>query len=217
MDNKERQLITTYYEKFSTNAFDEKDVYGFFMLTKKYTDDIEVIKALVQFIENRENSTGYVKDYLETCKEIINGLGTEKVRRKIENIFSFKEIRNGFNTLFQKLGYEKLPTETINDFILCIISLLQDVKITSGRLNKEIGHLSFAASSKELFLMGNLMVHTKGRNMPITFPVLSVNNRYEAIKPQDPQDTPYLFDGELIEVLNFNNKLAITFPEMKTE
>ena len=215
MDRKEKQLVDHYYKKFSERSFDEKDVYSFLMAVREHASDIKVIKEFSDFIVHREKSTGYVKDYLDECKDIINNLGKEKNRRKIENIFSFKEIRNGFNALFQQLGFEKLPLDIINDFIICMISLLQDVKIVSGSLNKEVGHLSFAASSKELFLMGNMTIRNQGRSMPITFPVLSVNNLYVQITPQDKNDTPYLFDHELIEVINVNRKLAITFPEMK--
>jgi hypothetical protein len=215
MDRKEKQLVEYYYKRFSERSFDEKDVYSFLMVIKEDASDIKVIKELADFIVHRENSTGYVKDYLDECKDIINNLGKEKNRRKIENIFSFKEIRNGFNALFQQLGFEKLPLDIINDFIICIISLLQSVKLVSGSLNKKVGHLSFAASSKELFLMGNMTIRNQGRFMPVTFPVLSVKNIYEEITPQDKDDTPYLFDHELIEVININQKLAITFPEMK--
>ena len=217
MDKKEKQLVDFYYNKFTEKSFDEKDLFGFIMVIREHASDIKVIKELTDFIVHREKSTGYVKDYLEECKDIINNLGKEKIRRKIENIFSFKEIRNGFNALFQQLGFEKLPLDIINDFIICIISLLQSVKIVSGSLHKEIGHLSFAASSKELFLMGNMTIKNQGRYMPITFPVLSVKNLYEEITPQDKKDTPYLFDNELIEVINTNHKLAITFPEMKAQ
>lgn len=217
MDKKEKQLVDYYYKRFSEKNFDEKDLYSFLMVVRQHVSDIKVIQELTDFIVHREKSVGYAKDYLEECKEIINNLGKEKVRRKIDNIFSFKEIRNGFNALFQQLGFEKLPLDIINDFILCIISLLQDVKIVSGSLNKEIGHLSFAASSKELFLMGNMTIRNQGRYMPITFPVLSVKNIYEEVKAQDQNDTPYLFDHQLIEVINVNRQLAITFPEMDTE
>lgn len=217
MDKKEKQLVDYYYNKFSERSFDEKDLYSFLTVIRTHAHENKVIHELTDFIVHREKSTGYAKDYLEECKDIINNLGKEKVRRKIENIFSFKEIRNGFNTLFQQLDYEKLPLDIINDFIICIISLLQDVKIVSGSLHKEIGHLSFAASSKELFLMGNMTIRNQGRYMPITFPVLSVKNIYEKITPQDSKDTPYLFDHQLIEVINVNRQLAITFPEMDSE
>ncbi|AOV07352.1 hypothetical protein [Sporosarcina ureilytica] len=214
MDKKEKQLVDYYYGKFSERSFDEKDLYSFLMVVREHSRDHEVIRELTDFIVHRENSMGYAKAYIDECKEIINNLGKTKVRRKIEHLYSFKEIRNGFNALFQELGLERLPVEIMNDFLICIISLLQGVKIVSG--NKNVGHLSFAASSKELFLMGNMTILNQGRKMPITFPVLSVNNLYEEIKPQDSKDTPYLFDHEVMEVINVNRQLAITFPEMVT-
>ena len=214
MDKKEQQLVQYYYNKFSERNFDEKDLYSFLVLTRKEAEEIIVMKELSDFIVHREQNTGYAKEYLETCKHIITNLEKEKKRKKIEELFSFKEIRNGFNALFLKCGFDKLPTEIINDFILCLISLLQGVAIVSGNLNKEIGHLSFAASSKELFLMGNLKTLSKGRYIPVTFPVLSVKNMYEDVKPQDANDTPYLFNDQLIEVINVDRQLVITFPQI---
>ncbi len=215
MDKKEQQLVEYYYNKFAERSFDEKDLYSFLLLVREDAHDNKVIKELGDFIVHREKNTGYVKEYLEECKHIIINLEKEKNSRKIEDIFSFKEIRNGFNSLFVKRGFEKLPTEIINDFILCIISLLQSVALVSGNLNKEVGHLSFAASSKEIFLMGNMKTLSKGRYIPVTFPVLAVKNIYEKITPQDNNDTPYLFNDELIEVVNIEGDLVITFPKLK--
>ena len=213
LDKKERQLFDFYYNKFTDRRFDEKDVLSFLLFVRKDAEDNHVIKELVDFIVQRENNSGQVKAFFEECKQIINNLGKGKTK-KIENLFSFKEIRNGFNALFIEQGYEKLSPDVINDFILCVISLLQHVKLVSGSLHKEVGHLSFAASSKELFLMGNMKILHKGRFMPVTFPVLSVKNMYEAVKPQDANDTPYLFDNEIIEVVNSDGELMITFPAL---
>ncbi|HJF33849.1 MAG TPA: hypothetical protein K8V56_18945 [Sporosarcina psychrophila] len=213
MDKKEQQLFAYYYQKFSERDFDEKDLYSFLMLVREDAEGIESIKELGNFIANREKSKGYVSDYLEDCKQVINNLGTVSKGKKIEDIFSFKEIRNGFNALFIKNSFEKLSSDIINDFILCIISLLQGVKLVSGNLNKEVGYLSFAVSSKEVFLMGNMKALNKGRYIPVTFQVLSVKNSYEAVTPQDKNDTPYLFNDELIEVVNINGEIVITFPE----
>ncbi|WP_262177411.1 hypothetical protein [Saccharococcus sp. Marseille-Q5394] len=211
MDKKERQLVDYYYTKFADRSFDEKDVFSFLLFIREDVQDNKVMKELGDFIVQRENCTGFVKEFFEECKQIIENLGKGR-KQKIENLFSFKEIRNGFNAFFIDQGYEKMTPEVINDFILCIISLLQNVKLLSGDSNKEIGHLSFAASSKELFLMGNMKALHKGRFIPVTFPVLSVRNMYEKIKPQDENDTPYLFDNEIIEVENNNGQIIITFP-----
>lgn len=215
MDKKQQQLMNHYYNKFTTRNFDEKDLYAFLMVIREEARENQVIHDLIDFIVHREKSEGYAKEYLAECQDIINNLGKTKVRQKIEPLFSFKDIRNGFNGLFQQLGFEKLPVEIMNDFLVCIISLLQGIKIISSRSNQKVGHLSFAASSKELFLMGNMMIRNEGRRMPITFPVLSVKNSYEKITPQDQNDTPYLFDNEIMEVVNVNQQLAITFPNMQ--
>lgn len=213
MDNKEQQIFDYYYRKFADRKFDEKDLLSFLLFVKDDAQDNKIIKELGDFIVHRENCTGYVKTFFDECKQIINNLGKGK-KQKIENMFSFKEIRNGFNTLFTEHGLEKLPPEVINDFILCIISLLQNVKLLSENGKKEVGHLSFAASSRELYLMGNMKVLHKGRFIPVTFPVLSVRNMYEKIKPQDGSDTPYLFDHATIEVINNDGEMIITFPEL---
>jgi hypothetical protein len=216
VDKKEQQLVAYYYNKFTERNFDEKDFHSFMMLVREDDHGIESVHELASFIALREKSTGYVGEYLEECKQIITNLGNGVKAKKIEDIFSFKEIRNGFNALFLKYGFEKLPAETINDFILCTISLLQDVKIVSGNLNRAVGHLSFAVSSKEIFLMGNMKTLNKGRYIPVTFQVLSVKNTYEAVTPQDKNDTPYLFNEELIEVITIDGNLVITFPEILT-
>lgn len=213
MDKKERQLFDYYYTKFADRSFDEKDVLSFLLFIRVDAQDNKVMKELGDFIVHRENCTGFVKEFFKECKQIIDNLGKGR-KQKIENLFSFKEIRNGFNAFFIDQGYEKMTPEVINDFILCIISLLQNVKLLSGNSHKEVGHLSFAASSKELFLMGNMKVLHKGRFIPVTFPVLSVRNMYEKIKPQDENDTPYLFDNQIIEIENNNGQIIIAFPTL---
>ncbi len=214
MDRKENQLMDFYYDKFAKKNFDEKDLYSFLLLVRESAKDIRCIRELGDFIAHREKSKGYViKDYLEESERVLNNLGKEKNTMKIDNVFSFKEIRNGFNSLFQQIGYSKLPNETINDFVLCIISLLQDVKIISSKSKREIGKLSFGVSSKEIFLMGSIKILNKDRYDSVMFPVLSVDNIYEEVKPSDKYDTPYLFSDEIIEVFNVSGKMVITFPK----
>lgn len=214
MDKKEKQLFEYYYNMFSERKFDEKDLFSFLLFVKERAKDNKVISELSQLLINRDIMTGYVKSYFDNSTDIIRNLEKEKKRRKIENLFSFKEFRSGFNALFSQFGYEKLSTEIINDFILCIISLLQGISLRSENSNRAIGHLGFAASSKEVFLMGNMKTLSKGRYIPVTFPVLSVNNIYEKVTPQDRNDTPYLFNDTLIEVINIDGQLVITFPTL---
>ncbi|KXH81951.1 hypothetical protein [Sporosarcina sp. HYO08] len=214
MDKKAKHLVETYYEKFSIRNFDEKDLYCFLTFVKNDVQDIKVLKDLGDFIVQREHYTGFVKEYFDESIQIIKDMEKGRSLKKIEDLFSFREIRNGFNALFLKYGYEKLSPEVINDFILCIISLLQSIPLRSADTGREVGYLSFAASSKEVFLMGNTKTLNKGRYIPVTFQVLRTQNSYEKITPQDKNDTPYLFDKEIIEVINVDRQLVITFPHL---
>ena len=211
MDAKELQLLNYYYQKFSERDFDEKDLYSFLILVKEDAEDIQVIRELADFVIHRGKSNGYVKEYLVESEKILDNLGKQKKLAKIENVFSFKEIRNGFNVLFQKYGFEKLPSDTINDFVLCIISLFQSVRMVSDKPKRMAGHLSFAVSSKEIFLMGNIKVLRNGRYVPVSFQVLSAKNIYEEVTPQDKNDTPHLFLDEIMEVINIDKSMIITF------
>lgn len=217
MDKKEKQLIDYYYKKFEERTFDEKDVYNFLILVRESARGIKSFRELGDFIAHREKSKGFVKEYLEENERILNNLGKINAVMKIQDVFSFKEIRNGINSLFLKNGYNKLPNETLNDIVLCIISILQDVKILDKDSKRQIGKLSFAVSNKKIFLMANIKVQNKGKSIPVQFQVLSADNIYEEIKPQDEFDTPYSFKDEVIEVININKKMVITFPSSITQ
>lgn len=214
MDKKQKQLIESYHEQFTKRWFDEKYFYGFLLLVREEAEEIPTVKAICDFVFDRGQCSGAVKDYLTECQQIIVNLGNGKRPKRIDPVFSFKEIRNGFNALFAKWGLEKVSPDVINDFILCLISLLQGIPLKAGDSEKTVGHLSFAASSKEVFLMGNLRTFHNGRMTPVTFPVLSVKNIYEKITPRDAKDTPYLFDEALIEVVHLDGQMLITFPTL---
>ena len=82
VDRKEKQLFEYYYQKFSERKFDEKDLYGFLVLVGQEAEDIKAVHGLSHFIVHREKCSGYVKEYLDECKEIINNLGKEKTAGK---------------------------------------------------------------------------------------------------------------------------------------
>lgn len=213
MDRKEKQLFDLYYKKFTNRTFDEKDLFNFLVLVRESAKGINCIRELGDFIAHREKSKGFVKNYLEETERILNNLGNENIVMKIDNVFSFKEIRSGFNLLFQKNDYSKIPSDIINDLILCIISLLQDVKIVSGKSKKEIGKLSFGISSNEIFLMGNIKIkNNQGKLVEVLFPVLTAKNNYLELGPVDKYNTPRTLHDRVIEVINAEGKMKITIP-----
>jgi hypothetical protein len=211
MDIKEKSLINYYYDKFLDNTFDEKDVYSFLILIKNRSKGIRCINELADFIAQRDKTKGFIKEYLQETTHKFDNLGKSNAVIKIEDVFSFKEIKNGINNVLVDCQLKGLSNEKINDFITCIISILQHVKITEN--GRDIGKLFFAISSKQIILMAEVEILQNGiKKTNAVFPVLTAKNNYIEIKKQDKYDPPYFFEHKIIEVTNHGGKIEITIP-----
>jgi len=212
MDKKEQSLLHYYYEKLVGNTFDEKDLYGFLLVIRNQSKEIRSIQELSDFVMLRDQHQGYVKQYLFETKKKFESLGKTKSAFRIEDVFSFKEIKNGLNKTLAAFGLEGLSNEQVNDFVTCLISVLQQAMIIEDDL--EIGKLYFALSNKQIILMAEVEVtQNLFKKTNAVFPVLTANNSYVDIKKQDRYDTPYLFVDKIVEVTNEKGKLEITIPE----
>ena len=213
MDIKEQALVNYYYGKLIENTFDEKDVYAFLLLLKNQCNESASIKELVDLMLHRNQHKGYVKDYLFDTKKKFESLGKSKAAFRIEEVYSFKKIKSGINKVLAACQLEALANDKINDLVTCLISILQQIMITDEN-DSEIGKLFFALSSKQIILMAEIEVAQNFiKKTNAVFPVLTTNNHYIDIKKQDQYDTPYLFDKQVIEVINQQGRLEITIPK----
>ncbi|MEH7504365.1 hypothetical protein V7152_20500 [Neobacillus drentensis] len=210
MDRKEWSLINYYYEKFLENRLDEKDTYAFLILISNRSKETSCIHELADFVMSRGKNRGGVTEYLLEARNKFANLGKMNTALKIEEVFSFKEIKNGINQVLDDCQLKGLSNEQVNDFITCIISLLQHVKITEN--GREIGKLFFAIASKQVMLMAEVEIVQNGiKKTNAVFPVLTAKNNYVAIKKQDKYDAPYFFEEKVIEITNQGGKIEITF------
>ncbi|MEH7095192.1 hypothetical protein [Neobacillus vireti] len=212
MDKKEQSLLKFYYEKLLNNTFDEKDLYGFLLGIRYQTKEIRSIQELTDFVLLRDQHQGYVTQSLLETRKKFESLGKTKSAFRIEDVFSFKEIKNGLNKALAAVELAGLSNEQVNDFVACLISILQQVKIIED--DREIGKLYFALSNKQIILMAEVEVtQNLFKKTNAVFPVLTANNSYLDIKKQDRYDTPYLFVDEVVEVTNSAGRLEIIIPE----
>lgn len=210
MDRKERSLITYYYDKFIDNRFDEKDVYGFLTLISNRSNGDICLQGLAEFVTSRGTKHGVIAEYFREMTNKFANLGKTNTALKIEEVFSFKEIKSGINQVLVDCQLKGLSNEQTNDFIVCTISLLQHVKIMEG--GREIGKLFFAIASKQVMLMAEVEIVQNGtKKTNVVFPVLTAKNNYVAIKKQDKYDAPYFFEDKVIEIVNQDEKLEINF------
>jgi hypothetical protein len=212
MDKKEQSLLKFYYEKLLENTFDEKDLYGFLQVIRNQTKEIRSLQELTDFVMLRDQHQGYVTQYLLETRKKFESLGKTKSAFRIEDVFSFKEIKNGLNKALAAVEIAGLSNEQVNDFVACLISILQQVKIIED--DQEIGKLYFALSNKQIILMAEVEVtQNLFKKTNAVFPVLTANNSYIDIKKQDRYDTPYLFVDKVVEVTNREGKLEMMIPE----
>jgi len=212
MDKKEQSLVKYYYSKLQDHTFDEKDVYPFLQLISNRCKEIRSIHELTEFVVQREQYTGFIKDYIFEMRKKFESLGKTKTALRIEDVFSFKEIKSGVNKALEEWQLDGLTNEQINDLVTCLISILQQISIMD--IDREIGKLFFAISQKQIILMAEIEVQQNMfKKTNAVFPVLTANNQYLDMKKQDRFDTPYLFTDEVIEIINHEGKLEIVIPE----
>src|SRR3954452_8249824 len=97
MDAKEQSLLNYYYAKLMENTFDEKDVYAFLFLIRNQSQEYRCINELADVVAQREKYKGFIKEYLFETRKKFENLGKTKAAIRIEDVFSFKEIKHGIN------------------------------------------------------------------------------------------------------------------------
>ncbi|EKN66398.1 hypothetical protein BABA_16077 [Neobacillus bataviensis LMG 21833] len=212
MDTKEQSLLNYYYSKLMDHTFDEKDVYAFLQLIRNRSKENRCINELTDFVVQRDQYTGYIKGYLFEMRKKFESLGKTKTALRIEDVFSFKEMKNGINKALEQWQLDGLTNAQMNDFVTCLISILQQIPIMDD--DREIGKLFFAISSKQIILMAEIEVYQNMfKKTNAVFPVLTANNSYLDMKKQDRYDTPYLFADKVIEIMSQDGKLEMIIPD----
>jgi len=212
MDTKVKSLMNYYYGKLIENTFDEKDVYAFLQLIRNRNKENRCINELTDFVAQREQYKGFITDYLFETRKKFESLGKTNAVLRIEDVFSFKEMKNSINKALEDWQLKGLTNEKMNDFVSCLISILQQVAIIDN--DRVIGKLFFAISNKQIILMAELEVYQNVfKKTNAVFPILTANNSYLDIKKQDRFDTPYLFADKVVEIISQEGKLEINIPD----
>jgi hypothetical protein len=201
MDAKEEKLIKQCYDNLTSLSFDERDVYSLLILLRSYSQKDSPVYEFSNFVAHREKDRGHIRDYLNRTKFVLDKLGKIDTVLEIKPVFTEQEINKSFNSVFAKLGFSPVSDEVISGIVLCIISLLQSVKIVTKN-NVTIGELVFAYDANEITLLGKCRVQSE---VDVIFPVLSTKNRY---LPTAIIGTPSL-NTNIIEVINNNGTLEI--------
>ncbi|WP_378954744.1 hypothetical protein [Pelosinus sp. sgz500959] len=202
-DTKELQILKSFHHKIEQNAFDEKDIYSFLNLIKKFAKKNTPMFELGDFIAQREKHRGYIHTYLLDVKAKLDKSVKEKVALAVEPVYSFDEIGHDINDIMALYKLSTFKDEIIGGIILCIISLLHDVKILNKK--EQIGKLVFSIQNDQIVLLG--VMHGKNK-IDVFFPIIETKNIFCKIGNQNNE--PILFnDG--VKIKNVHNKLIVNF------
>lgn len=204
-DTKELQILKSFHHKIEQNAFDEKDIYTFLNLIKKLAKKDTSTFELGDFITQREKHRGSIHTYLLDAKTKLDKSLKEKVTLApaIESVYSFDEIAHNINDIMELHKLSSFKDEVICGIVLCIISLLHDVKLLNKK--EEIGKLVFSIKNDQIVLLGVI----RGKNkIDVVFPIIQTKNIFCKIGNQTNE--PILFN-EGVKIKNVHNKLIVNF------
>jgi hypothetical protein len=203
MDSKEATIIKHYYDKMAGLTFGERDVLTLLILLRWYSQKNSPVYEFANFVTHREKDRGHIYDYLLGSKSFFNKVGTKLGDvHELKSVFTEQEIRASFNDVFTNLGLPTLSDEVYQGIQLCIISLLQEVKI-SDKGGAEIGKLLFAFDKEEIYLMGLFSVVDFPPYSHLQVPVLTMKNHYLKTESYELR-TP-----GLVEVVNADGGLKV--------
>ena len=203
MDSKEATLIKHYYDKVTSLSFDERDVLTLLILLRWYSQKNSPVYEFSNFVTHRDKDRGHIYDYLLSSKSFFNKLGTELGDiHELKSVFTEQEIHASFNDVLANLGLASLSDEVAQGIQLCVISLLQEVKI-SDKTGAEIGKLLFAFDKEDIYLMGLFSVVDFSPYSHLQVPVLMIKNRYLKTESYDLR-TP-----GLVEIVNVDGALKV--------
>ncbi len=183
MDAKEVSLIRRHRDRIATGEFGESDVFALLTLLRPLAAPGSPVHEFANFIAHREKDRGLIRDYLWRTKDFLDNLGKVSGVMEIKPVFSRDQIGDSVNGIFRKIGLDGFSEGQIDQIVVCVISLLQDVRILDKK-GQEMGVLLLACTAEELQLLGKVRVQDK---VDSVFPVLVAPNSYI---PGPEGDTP---------------------------
>lgn len=157
-DEKERLMISHYFDLIAQNAFTEYDILGFLIVLRRGLDkeEYQYIFDFSNLVAHRNRNRGVavnaIKGAIQNEYQFVDG--TKKIQgyRGIHYdqwVFEWKSLAEYFSV--------DVSDETIHDITICVFSLAQNTLYDCGKMNGSNSHHYgqielFAAKSREVML-----------------------------------------------------------------
>jgi len=210
LDHKESKLIDNYLIKIEKNEFDENDIYTFLILLRRHAKKKSPVFEFANFVAHREKDRGEIHEYIRKTKHILDNIGKINATMVIKPVYTEEEIKDGFNEVLTSLGKNTISDKGIRGILLCIIVLLQDVRLVTKK-NYPIGKLVLGISQTQIVLLGEITIRqNENKGVSVIFPALEIPNTYFPILDKNPRTFKVLF-----EVVNKNGELNLELTDIQ--
>lgn len=198
-DNKEIQMFDYYYEKLSLNTFDEKDIYGLFILLRNHAKRDSWVREIGDLIAHRKKERGNLFDSIIAAREVsLYHSGKVPGSKGIQT----NDFVSMFNSLLGQLGYRILDNEKVVDVLLCVFSIAQHTKYYDEK-NISIGRLFIHISEASIELLTDT-------DRPQHIILGTIDNKYMTTSAKMPL---FCLDKP-ITVMRDNGRLVIEYDSM---
>lgn len=183
MDAKEQNLVADLHKLITNQSFHERDILALLILLREHAANQSAIRKLGDFVAHREKDRGALKKYVHHVTAFVEAAAKNRPAQvNVEPVYSSADFCDSLNTSFAGFGLPQVSPDLTDDVLICIMSLLQDVRIFHK--GREIGHLLLARFYSELWLFAEVVEPTKKDR--ILFPALTVPNRHCPVAGGEP-------------------------------
>ena len=171
---KEKALVKEIRSEIIRKQYDEIDILGLLILLRRYSSAGSATYEFANFVAHRERDRGVINDYLvKGIEEVSLALKAKPPPGgpKYGSVYSFHDLKDSLNQALSMIGIATVDSLETNDILLCIMCLLQGVRIVSKKKGV-IGKLQLLCSGNHIQLYGSAPFE----NIFISFPVLHVPN-----------------------------------------
>jgi hypothetical protein len=193
-DYKEEQLIDYSLSRIMAHAFDEHDILALLILLREHAPENSPVRELGDFTAHRVRDRGPFLEFVRNRRvkleklPIIGGQGaTNDLLDRVlsaPGVYSQSDVLSSLNGILQPAGFQALPNALASDILVCIMSLLQDIRFVNEQ-KTEVGKLLFIISKTKVGLLGQIRMPNEDIVM---VPMLSTDNHYHPFEPQTPQE-----------------------------
>ena len=212
MDKKELSLISIHHDKLINHTFDEYDIYTLLILIRSHSRKHSPLHEISDFIAHREKDRGKIHRYLSKCrKEAIKATKKKPYKLIIKEVFSEEQLTSSINEVFNKYNFKEIDNKTGAAIMLCVMSLLQNVKLIEKNKTISTLVLSFPKDGEKITLFSRIPVpHHSGKGTVfLAFAVL----RTSYVPSNFPSEAD---DSKLYSIVNDNNIMGVHIEQSTT-